>query len=98
MSATKKEFRKCLVPECDSEGTRRGLCSSCRNAAKRQIDAGHTTEDELIKRQLLLPKGRKGKLAAALDNRRKKESESNVSVSDSTGASDSEAGSRKTSG
>lgn len=98
MSFSIKESRKCLVPGCDSEGTRRGLCSSCRNAAKRQIDAGRTTEDELIQQQLLLPKGRKGKLAAALDSRRKKESESNVSVSDSTGASDSEAGSRKTPG
>lgn len=98
MSFSIKESRKCLVPGCDSEGTRRGLCSSCRNAAKRQIDDGRTTEEELIQQQLLLPKGRKGKLAAALDSRRKKESESNVSVSDSIGASDSEAGSRKTSG
>lgn len=98
MSFSMKESRKCLVPGCENDGTRRGLCSSCRNAAQRQIVAGHTTEDELIRRELLLPKGRKGKLAAALDNRRKKESESNVSVSNSTGASDSEAGSRKTTG
>ena len=98
MSFSMKESRKCLVPGCENDGTRRGLCSSCRNAAQRQIVAGHTTEEELIRQELLLPKGRKGKLAAALDNRRKKESESNVSVSNSTGASDSEAGSRKTSG
>lgn len=97
MSFSMKESRRCLVPGCEGDGTRRGLCSSCRNAAKRQIDAGHTTEEELIQQKLLLPKGRKGKLAAALEQR-KKESESNVSVSDSTGASDSNAGSRETKG
>jgi hypothetical protein len=72
--------QKCLVPGCDSEGTRRGLCSSCRNAAKREIDAGRTTELELIERGLLLAKGRKGRLAAALEDRRKKkDGDSNVS-------------------
>lgn len=78
------ESRKCLVPSCDSEGTRRGLCSCCRNAAKREIDAGRTTEAELIEKGLLKPKGRKGRLAAALEDRRKKEGDSNVSVSSSS--------------
>lgn len=69
--------QKCLVDGCESIGTRRGLCSSCRNAAKREIEAGRTTELELIGRGLLLAKGRKGRLAAALENRRK-ESDTNV--------------------
>ena len=84
---------KCLVPTCDSEGTRRGLCSSCRNAAKREIEAGNTTEAELIDKGLLKVKSRKGRLAVALDERRKidRSGDSNVSDSSAIGSADSRA-------
>lgn len=97
---------KCLVPTCESEGTRRGLCSSCRNAAKREIEAGRTTEAELIERGLLSAKSRKGRLAVALEDRRKEDrkkersGENNV-VSDSgntIGSADSRASSSKAAG
>jgi hypothetical protein len=86
---------KCLVPTCDSDGTRRGLCSSCRNAAKREIEAGRTTEAELIENGLLKAKTRKGRLAVALDDRRKKERSGECNVSDSglSGSSDARTGS-----
>lgn len=83
---------KCLVPTCDSEGTRRGLCSSCRNAAKREIEAGRTTEEELIEKGLLNVKCRKGRLAVALDDRRKQERSGDCNVSDSNGSSDARTG------
>ena len=89
---------KCLVPTCESEGTRRGLCSSCRNAAKREIEAGRTTEAELIEKGLLNAKSRKGRLAVALDDRRKKERSGECNVSDSNGSSDARAGSQTAAG
>jgi hypothetical protein len=91
---------KCLVPTCESEGTRRGLCSSCRNAAKREVQAGRTTEAELIDKGLLLAKTRKGRLAVALEDRRKKERSGECNVSDSglSGSSDARAGSQTAAG
>ena len=89
---------KCLVPTCDSEGTRRGLCSSCRNAAKREIEAGRTTEAELIEKGLLNAKSRKGRLAVALDDRRKKERSGECNVSDSDGSSDARTSSQTAAG
>jgi len=67
----KKE--KCLVPDCNGTGSRRGLCSSCRNSANREIESGRTTEQELIEQGLLNPKTRKARLAIALDAKRQKQ-------------------------
>ena len=64
----KKE--KCLVPDCQGIGTRRGLCSSCRNSADREIESGRTTEVELIEQGLLNPKGKKARLRIELEARR----------------------------
>ena len=58
---------KCLVPDCKNPPTRRGLCFSCRIAARREIESGRTTEVELVESGLLLPNVRRGKLIAALE-------------------------------
>ncbi len=78
---TKKKIAKCLVPECQNPGNRRGLCPSCRIAAKRAIQTGETTEAELIRQNLMTAKGKKTKLAHALAERRKKEEVQSVASS-----------------
>jgi len=63
--------KNCLTPNCENSGTRRGLCSSCRLAAKRAVAAGETTEEKLVKLGLMNAKSRRGKFALALADRTK---------------------------
>jgi hypothetical protein len=63
--------KECLTPNCENLGTRRGLCSSCRLAAKRAISAGETTEEDLVKLGLMNAKFRRGKFSLALADRTK---------------------------
>jgi len=47
--------KTCLIRGCDNPPVARGLCQTCRAAAKAAIQRGEVTEDELIERGLLLP-------------------------------------------
>jgi hypothetical protein len=46
--------RTCLA--CDRQATIRGLCSRCYQGARNAIAARETTEEELIRKRLLLPR------------------------------------------
>lgn len=52
---------KCVVPGCTNKQFSRGLCQSCRRTAKNDIEAGRTTEAELIKKKLMLPAKKNGR-------------------------------------
>jgi hypothetical protein len=67
--------RKCLTPNCENSGTRRGLCVCCRLAAKRAIESGDATEESLIALGLMKPKTYRGKFASALADRQREENE-----------------------
>lgn len=54
----------CLI-HCGREATVRGLCSRCYQSAKACIRSGENTEQELIKRKLILPKHVKPRTAFA---------------------------------
>lgn len=38
----------CIVPDCDKPAKWKGLCPTCYGAAKKFIDAGETTWDQLV--------------------------------------------------
>lgn len=46
----------CLKPGCKGKVRSRGLCDGCKAAAWRAMEAGETTEEELIRHGKLLPK------------------------------------------
>lgn len=52
---TTRQRENCIVPLCDRPACSRGLCSACRQLSKKMINAGETTEEELIALKLLLP-------------------------------------------
>ena len=52
--------KECLVPSCQNEVSRRGLCNTHRSYAYRMIKLGKATVANLIKRRLLLPKASGG--------------------------------------
>lgn len=47
----------CLVPSCERKQSRRGLCNTHRVYAARMIRLGKASEQNLINRDLILPKG-----------------------------------------
>jgi hypothetical protein len=48
--------RKCIVPGCDAEASKtRGVCQNCYAAAKRLVDRGLSTWEELEFYNLILP-------------------------------------------
>jgi hypothetical protein len=53
----KTERTRCLVPHCTRKVTSsRGICHACYATAKRLIDDGRTTWDELVKLNLAAQK------------------------------------------
>lgn len=52
----------CLKPDCRHIARSRGLCNGCLTAASQLIEAGETTEEELIAHGKMLPKQRNAKL------------------------------------
>lgn len=53
----KSKQRKCLT--CPAPAKYRGLCESCRQAAKRLIASGDCSEEQLIQKGLILPASRR---------------------------------------
>lgn len=47
---------QCRVPKCEKSSSRRGLCNTHRIEARRMINRGKTTEQNLLNRGLLLSK------------------------------------------
>ena len=52
---------KCLT--CENKPHSRGLCQRCLAAARAAIDRGEITEASLIRRKLMLPAKRVGRIA-----------------------------------
>ena len=52
--------KECLVPHCQGESSRRGLCNTHRSYAYKMIKLKKTTEANLISRKLMLPKASGG--------------------------------------
>ena len=50
----------CLHPRCSNTSRTRGLCHSCYQAARDRIRHGKATEEDLVRRRLLTPKGMGG--------------------------------------
>lgn len=44
----------CIVPGCDRRRKWRGVCLACYFAAKRKIQQGEITDEELVRRKLWL--------------------------------------------
>lgn len=55
----------CIVPGCKNKRKSRGVCIACYFAARRQMKAGSITEEQLIKRRLLLKANRTGRPASS---------------------------------
>ena len=54
----KCEVSKCLTPNCTREpaaALKRGLCMTCHSKAKKLVESGATTWDELVGMNLALP-------------------------------------------
>lgn len=51
---------ECLVPHCDNDSSRRGLCNTHRTYVYLLIRKGKASEADLIKRNLMLPKASGG--------------------------------------
>lgn len=62
---------ECLVPDCPKDAYRRGLCNTHRVYANRVVKRGDGSEEDLLKRGLLLPKPGKGSEPASKRARRK---------------------------
>lgn len=64
--ATKRN--KCIA--CNAKPYSRGLCQACYTAARRVIETGERTEDQLIDAGMILARQRKGqKLGSAFRKR-----------------------------
>lgn len=59
MPASKTKPRKCLA--CKNKHFSRGLCKRCLSVARGKIDRGETSEEQLIKRGLMLPPMKQGR-------------------------------------
>lgn len=53
--------KKCIVPGCRNRACWRGVCKACYFAAKRRINAGEVTDEELVRRKLMLKANRTGR-------------------------------------
>lgn len=53
--------KKCIVPGCKNKACWRGVCKACYFAAKRKIEKGEVTDEELVKRKLWLRANRTGR-------------------------------------
>ena len=51
----KKTKQSCLIVNCDRPVVSRGCCQTCYGEARRAVRAGEITDEELIRRGLLLP-------------------------------------------
>lgn len=61
----------CIVPRCPRKQHARGLCSTCYRTAKRMIENGEVTEEQLIQRRLMLSKSKdKSLLRKAVSSRK----------------------------
>lgn len=52
----KTDVAKCLIAGCDRPVRARGLCSRCDSAARFAIKTSKTTEEELLRLGLILPR------------------------------------------
>ena len=50
---------RCMVPNCHNNSVRRGLCAACSIFARRMIEKGETTWEELETAGKCLPSNRK---------------------------------------
>lgn len=50
----KHELKQCLINNCPSVATCRGLCGSCYNIARKMISDKETTDEELVKKGMML--------------------------------------------
>lgn len=72
-----RDATKCIVHGCENKRKWRGVCTACYFAAKREIEAGHTTDEKLVKQRYWLKSNRTGRpstsrLGAILKARRAK--------------------------
>lgn len=58
MSKPKDE---CITPRCDGKRYCRGVCLACYCQCRRSIEAGETTDAELVRKRLWLAPNRTGR-------------------------------------
>ena len=51
---------ECLVPNCTSTTRTRGLCHPHYQQARARVRAGRATEEDLVRRGLMTPRGTSG--------------------------------------
>ena len=52
----KKTLENCIINNCPNIATCRGLCGSCYNIARKMIADKEVTDEELVKKHMLLPR------------------------------------------
>ena len=57
---------KCAIKACNEEAATRGLCKSCYQNARRRVEAGEFTWEELERKRIVRPTTR-GRRSAMLD-------------------------------
>lgn len=57
-----KRKEKCIGGNCPNRQVSRGLCSRCLNWVRGEIQRGAVTETELIRRGLMLPAKKRGRV------------------------------------
>ena len=56
-----KSAELCIVPGCKNKRHCRGVCVSCYFACRREIEAGGTTDSDLVRKRMWLKPNRTGR-------------------------------------
>lgn len=52
----KKKKPTCMITDCGRVGYSRGLCGPCYQSSRLRIEAGDTTDEELVRLGIMLPR------------------------------------------